>query len=72
MQQLVQLLTDTIYDAGAMLEAVVRNSGESAEFIASCMPCNLAPPQWTVLHRIDVPPPPGAADAANASSALAS
>jgi len=53
----VQLLTDTIYDADAMLEAVVRNSGQRAEFIASCMPCSLTPRAWNVLHRIDVPPP---------------
>jgi hypothetical protein len=53
----VQLLSDTIYDADAMLEAVVRNSGERAEFIASCMPCSLQPAAWNVLHRIDVPPP---------------
>jgi hypothetical protein len=56
-EQRVQLLTDTIYDADAMLKAVVRNSGERAEFIASCLPCSLTPPAWNVLHRIDVPPP---------------
>jgi hypothetical protein len=53
----VQLLTDTIYSAEAMREAVVRNSGERAEFIASCLPCSLEPAAWTVLHRIDVPLP---------------
>jgi hypothetical protein len=53
----VQLLTDTIYSADAMRQAVVRNSGERAEFIASCMPCSLDPPAWKVLHRIDVPMP---------------
>lgn len=56
-QDRVQLLTDTIYSADAMRQAVVRNSGERAEFIASCMPCSLDPPAWKVLHRIDVPMP---------------
>jgi hypothetical protein len=53
----VQLLTDTIYSAHAMRQAVVRNSGERAEFIDSCMPCSLDPPTWKVLHRIEVPLP---------------
>jgi len=53
----VQLLTDTIYSADAMRKAVVRNSGERAEFIDSCMPCSLEPPNWKILHRIDVPLP---------------
>jgi hypothetical protein len=47
----VQRLADTIYSADAM-----RNAIEDAEFIDSCLPCDLELPAWKVLKRIEVPP----------------
>jgi hypothetical protein len=49
----VQLLADTIYDREAMRVAAGR-----PEFIDTCMPCALETPEWSALHRVDVPMPP--------------